>query len=54
MATVVLDAGGVIYVYFLEPGTTIIADRYIAYNFETTINKDSREEGEGFAAVGQY
>lgn len=51
MTTVFLDAGGVIYVYFLEPGTTIIADRYIAHSFETTINKDSREEGEGVAAV---
>jgi len=30
VATVFLDAGGVIHVDFLEPGTTIISDRYIA------------------------
>jgi hypothetical protein len=29
-ATVFLDAGGVIYVDFLESGTTIISDLYIA------------------------
>jgi hypothetical protein len=30
MAAVFLDASGVIHVDFLEPGTTVISDRYIA------------------------